>query len=79
VSEWKSVITRAELLDWIAFYERHPFDDYNRFLRPAALVSTALGGGNVRERLEWLQPTPGDDMLTDADMNTLRAFGLRKD
>lgn len=77
MNEWKSTITRTELLDWIAFYERHPFDDYHRFVRPAALVSASLGGGNVMDRIKWLQPAP-DDGMTDADMNTLRAFGIKR-
>jgi hypothetical protein len=73
-------MTRAEFLSWVDFYELHPFDDFHRFHRPAALVSVSLGGGNASEKLEWLQPTPQEDVggLSEADINTLRAFGLRK-
>lgn len=65
-------------MDWIAFYERYPFDDYNRYHRPAALVAASIGGGDVPKLLEWLQPAPVDDSLSDADVTTLRAFGLRR-
>lgn len=74
-------MSRKEFLAWVRFYELHPFDDFHRYHRPAALVAQSLGGGSTQEKLEWLQPTPtepGDEQLSQADMNTLRAFGLRK-
>lgn len=73
-------MSHAEFAAWVDFYERHPFDDYHRFHRPAALVACSLGGGDASEKLEWLQPQPKEDAgnLSDADLNTLRAFGLRK-
>lgn len=73
-------MTLPEFRSWVDFYELHPFDDYHRFHRPAALVSCSLGGGNTAERLEWLAPKPSvdDGNLSEADVNTLRAFGLRK-
>lgn len=74
-------MSHAEFGSWVAFYEMHPFDDYHRFHRPAALVSVSLGGGSIDERLDWLQPPPPDPAdahLSAADIATLRAFGLRK-
>ena len=73
-------MTQAEFRSWVEFYELHPFDDFHRFHRPAALVAASMGGGSVAEKLDWLQPKPQDETgdLSDADLNTLRAFGLRK-
>lgn len=74
-------MTAQEFRSWVAFYELYPFDDFHRFHRPAAMVASSLGGGDIEKRLEWLQPTPaavGDENLSAADIATLRAFGLRK-
>jgi len=74
-------MTRPEFLAWAAYYELFPFDDFHRFHRPAALVAQSLGGGSTEELLDWLQakpPQPGDENLSEADITTLRAFGLRR-
>jgi hypothetical protein len=73
---------------WIAFYKLYPFDDLHRYHRPAALISysaaTAFGPSSMKfqERLEFLQPSKqvsasNDRQYSEADMNTLRAFGFQ--
>ena len=71
-------MTRVEFHRWVAFYEAFPFDDFSRYHRPAALIATSLGGGEIQPRLDWLQPDPINAEMDDADMNTLRAFGFKK-
>jgi len=72
-------MSHPEFLSWLDFYELHPFDDLHRFYRPAALVATALGGGAIEDRLDWLEPPAAvaSGQLSDADMNTLKAFGIK--
>ena len=69
-------MTQAEFNNWVAFYRDQPFDDLHRYHRPAALVSVSMGGGDVKERLEWLQPEPVPDGLNQADLVTIKAFGF---
>lgn len=75
IAEWQASMTTAEFTSWVAFYRAWPFDDLHRYHRPAALVSTRLGGGEVSQALEWLQPPTPPPGMTLADFNTLRAFG----
>jgi hypothetical protein len=69
-------MSQAEFQQWIQFYRNFPFDDFHRYHRPAALVSVSMAGGDVKERLEWLQPEPIPDGLDVADVNTIKAFGF---
>lgn len=76
VSEWKANMSRSEFLAWGDFYRAYPFDDYHRFHRPAALVASSIGGGEISNRLDWLQPPrPVSQDYSEADLNTLKAFG----
>jgi hypothetical protein len=68
-------MSRGEFLEWAQFYKLFPFDDLHRFHRPAAMIASAMGGAGVSERLDWLQPPSHE--YSDADMNTLRAFGIK--
>lgn len=68
---------QREFQDWCAFYRRWPFDDMHRYHRPAALVSMSLGGGDIQERLDWLQPPAWAATYSSADLRTMRAFGLQ--
>mgnify|MGYP000148990265 CR=1 FL=1 len=44
----------------------------------APIAPARLGGaGPVLDRLEWLQPEPKVEGYTDADLNTLKAFGFK--
>jgi len=67
----------VEFATWAAFYRRHPFDDLHRYHRPAACVAHAVAGGDITARLDWLHPPAQPENLDDADMQTLRAFGIR--
>lgn len=58
------------------FYRSYPFDDLHRFHRPAALIASSFAGGRVDERLQWLQPEPIPEGMTQADFNTFKAFGF---
>ena len=51
----------------------------HRYHRPAALVARSMGGGDVGELIDWLQPPAGEVDLSEADVATLRAFGIRKE
>jgi hypothetical protein len=35
-----------------------------------------MAGGDIKERLEWLQPEPVPDGLNQADLVTIKAFGF---
>lgn len=79
VRELQSGMSRAEFKRWGLFYRRYPFDDLHRYHRPAALVSTALGGGDeMQARLAWLFPDQGIEGMTDADVTTMRALGYTR-
>jgi hypothetical protein len=70
----------VEFQAWIAFYRLWPFDDFHRFHRPAALIASTMGNGEVQPRLDWLQPPPATTAaapgLSEADRNTMKAFGF---
>lgn len=70
-------MTQAEYLTWLEFYRLYPFDDFHRFHRPAALISQSMAGGDIKQRLEWLQPEPIPDGLNDADLRTIAAMGFK--
>lgn len=70
-------MSHAEFLSWAAFYRHFPFDDFHRYHRPAALIAQSLGGGDIRQKLEWLAPEPVPEGMSVADLNTLRAFGFK--
>lgn len=70
-------MTQAEYLTWLEFYRLYPFDDFHRFHRPAALISQSMAGGDIKQRLEWLQPEPIPDGLNYADLRTIAAMGFK--
>lgn len=69
-------MTQREFEFWKAFYERHPFDDLHMFHRPAALIAQSMAGGDMAQKIEWLSSPIVRD-LSDADLRTLKAFGLK--
>lgn len=77
MAEWQSVMTQPEYLAWREFYKLFPFDDRHRFHRPAALISTALGGGDIATRLDWLEPDPLPGDFSAADLQTIKGLGVR--
>lgn len=71
-------MTQREFDAWVDFYRQYPFDDLHRFHRPAALVSSSMGG-RLQERLDWLAPQPIDPLLEsfdDAARRTITALGV---
>jgi hypothetical protein len=76
VGELQSAMTQAEFLAWVQFYRLYPFDDYHRYYRPAALVSQSMGGGDVKERLDWLQPDPTYSGYSEAEVRSFKAHGI---
>lgn len=71
-------MSAREFSAWCEYYRLYPFDDYHRHHRPAALIAHAMGGGDINARLDWLQPPAAESDFSAADVNTLRAFGIRK-
>lgn len=68
---------QAEFQAWIAFYRLHPFDDFHRFHRPAALMAHAAGRGDVGGYLDWLAPEPIPKGFTKVDLETMKTFGIK--
>lgn len=71
-------MTQVEFMRWIEFYRLHPFDDVHRIYRPAALVASRSPGSDMQNMMDWLAPDPKLSGMNSADLNTLKAFGLRK-
>lgn len=69
-------MTAEEFEAWVAYYKQHPFDDLHRIHRPAALVGASMGG-KYEDKLKFLAPEPLPAGYSQADLNTLQAFGLR--
>lgn len=74
VGELERSLTEEEFREWLDFFALYPFDDFSRFHRPAALVSIGLAGGDVADRLEWLQPDPRTADMSDVDRSIIKAF-----
>lgn len=66
-------MTQAEFESWVEFFERYPFDDRSRYVKPAALIAQSMRGGEITPFLEYLQPS----MYSAADLRTLSAFGFK--
>jgi hypothetical protein len=81
IAELQAQMTDKEFQAWIEFYRHFPFDDFHRFHRPAALIASRGGTSDaLQSALAWLQPEPVDPALANysaADLNTLRAFGIK--
>lgn len=71
-------MTQSEFNDWVSFYRAYPFDDLHRFHRPAALIAQAMSGGNIEDRLNWLQPPDWDVDFETADIRTMKALGISR-
>ncbi len=63
-------MTYDEFMAWRAFHNLHPFDDFHRFHRPAALIGASMGG-DLEGKLDWLSPQPQGD----PDSSVVRALG----
>jgi hypothetical protein len=70
-------MTQCEFQSWIEFYKTNPFDDLHRYYRPAALVYAAMGG-KAEAGIEYLQPEIYSGEFDQADINVLKAFGIKK-
>jgi hypothetical protein len=70
-------MTTPEFMTWVEFYKQHPFDDFHRFHRPAALIANSAAPGRpIADLHDYLEPPPRGE-YSEADMNTLRAFGVK--
>jgi len=69
-------MTVPEFHAWVEFYRREPFDDYHRIFRPAALISQSLAGGDMDQKLAWLEKRPMPN-FSAADQSILAAFGAK--
>lgn len=69
-------MAQPEFLTWIEYFKLFPFDDYHRYFRPAALVAHSMRGGEIQPLLDFLEPDRSSADISEADMNTLRAFGF---
>ncbi|WP_157480890.1 hypothetical protein [Lysobacter sp. Root96] len=75
-------MTQAEADSWREFYNQFPFDDFHRYLRPAALAATAQNSKNrgeaIKAALEWLQPksSPNSTGWSDAELRSFAAHGV---
>ena len=70
-------MSQSEFDRWVDYYMLSPFDDLHRYHRPAAFVARSMAGGKISEMIEWLENSqPGSDM-SDADLATLQAFGIK--
>jgi hypothetical protein len=77
VRELKQAMGLREFQDWMAYYRDYPFDDAHRYYRPAALISQSMDGGDIKQKIEWLQPEPVPEGINEADLATMRALGVR--
>ena len=81
VGELKNVMSHSEFLRWADYYKQHPFDDFHRYHRPAALVATSMNGADVKSLLDWLEPrydAPSDSEYSEEDLATFKALGMDK-
>ena len=77
VAQLQASMSEVEFRRWCEYYRAFPFDDFHRYHRPAALVAQSMSGGDIKQKLQWLQPEDVPDGLNDADLNTIRAFGFK--
>lgn len=70
-------MTYPEFLTWVEFYRAHPFDDHQRYQRPAALIATSMSGTDVNDLLAWLGNERPATTMSEADMATIKAFGMK--
>lgn len=71
-------MSQREFEAWVDYYSLHPYDDFHRIYKPAALISRSMSGADMGELIEWLQPSPdiNDGQYSESDMATFKAFGM---
>lgn len=69
-------MTQAEFLSWVEYYKHYPFDDVNRYYKPAVLIASSFGV-DAKKAFDWLQPEVYDSDFSEADINTFKAFGIK--
>jgi hypothetical protein len=80
--ELEQTMTMKEFHEWSWFHSQYPIDDFHVHMRPSAMVAQSMAGGEIEDKLNWLQPKPAkmsdskSGHFSEADLNTLRAFGL---
>ena len=75
----ESQMTQKEFHRWQWFHAQYPIDDFFVHMRPAALIAQSMTGGEIQQKLNWLQPRPIDTTgrFDDASVRTLAAFGFK--
>ena len=68
-------MSEIEFIQWVEFYKLFPFDDYHRYFRPSVLIAS-INGADMKKSLEWLQPDPAFNGLSESDANTFKALGI---
>lgn len=76
VAEWKEAMSLNEFSKWCAFYRYHPFDDFHRYHRPAALIATH-GGNQMQAALDWLSPPQMQEGIDSIGLSVMRALGVK--
>lgn len=70
-------MSTPEFLAWVEFHKLYPLDDYNRVFKPFAMLAAQQSkDGQLRPFLDLLAPDPRNVGLSQADINSLRAFGF---
>ena len=68
-------MSQREFVQWVEFYKLNPFDDYHRIYKPSVLIASSMGA-KAKEAMDWLQPDPAYDGMSEADRNIFEAFGI---
>lgn len=70
-------MSTPEFLTWIEFHKLYPLDDYHRLFKPAAMLAAVhTKDGKLQPFIDMLSPDPRNAGLSEADLNSMRAFGV---
>ena len=59
VDEFLSGMSRAQFMEWAAYYNLQPFGDFRADLR-AARIAQAMAGGSLEDHMLFLEEDHGD-------------------
>lgn len=78
MAELQFRMSEPEFLDWVQYHNESPIDDYSRIYRPAALIAQCAGGGQIKDKFDFLLRTATSADGMSADQRTMQAFGFTK-